>query len=181
MKLSKIKFFKLNKSITMKYYFFSFLNFFPNFHKIFISPPKNLICLTFVILCSFSCSQVSVSEISNNNHNGDIYGKVAVSGALESVDNSTVFIRGKSYSSITDSNGYFFISDIPEGNYAVTARAKGFADCTINMVEVSNDSITLLAQHILYDSVYQKIWGGIKIKRVDIKSRGNMEGSVVDA
>lgn len=167
----------------MKYDLFSFLNFFPNFHKIFISSPNNLIYLTFFILYSFSCSQVSISEISKNNHNGDIYGNVVVRGVLESVDSITVFISGKSYSSRTDSNGCFFISDIPEGNYFVTARAKGFADCIIKKVEVSNDSITLIAQHILKASavVYERIWRGIKIKRVDINSRGNMKGSVVDA
>lgn len=165
----------------MRYFLWSFIKSPSISHKVFISSKKNLIYLTFFILSSFSCSQVSVGEISKNKHTGDIYGKITISGYSISQKNVTVFIQGKSYSTKTDSTGYFFIPGIPPGKYSVTARTKGFADCTINLVEVSADSITLLAQHILYKSANEKLWNGIKIKRVDTKSRGNIKGSVVDA
>ncbi|MCH9029808.1 MAG: carboxypeptidase regulatory-like domain-containing protein [Bacteroidetes bacterium] len=165
----------------MRYFIWFFSKSSPNFSKLFISPKKNLIYLTIFILCSFSCSQVSVSEISENKHSGDIYGKIDISGPSFSLKGVTVFIQGKSKSTKTDSTGYFFIPGISPEKYSVIARNNGFADCTINLVEVSADSITLLAQHILYKSASEELWNGIKIKRVDTKSRGNIKGSVVDA
>lgn len=165
----------------MRYFIEFFCKSLPNFRKKLISPQENLTYLAFFILCGFSCSQVSVNEISKNKHTGDIYGKIIISRSSTSQKNVTVFIQDKSYSAKTDSNGYFFIPDIPPGKYSVTSRTKGFADCTINLVEVSADSITLLAQHILYKSVNEELWNGIKIKRVDTQNSGNIIGSVVDA
>lgn len=164
----------------MRYFIWFFSKSSPSFSKIFISLQKNLIYLTFFILSSFSCSQVSVSEISKNKHTGDIYGKITISGSSISQKNATVFIQGKSYSTKTDSNGYFFIPGISPGKYSVTAQTEGFADCTIKMVEVRSDSITIVSQHILYESTYEKFWKGIKIKRTDIRNRGSIKGLVID-
>ncbi|MCH7772066.1 MAG: carboxypeptidase regulatory-like domain-containing protein [Bacteroidetes bacterium] len=164
----------------MRYFIWFFSKSSPNFSKLFISPQKNLIYLTFFILSSFSCSQVSVSEISKNKHTGDIYGKITISGSSISQKNVTVFIQGKSYSTKTDPNGYFFIPGISPGKYSVTVRTEGFADCTIKMVEVRSDSITIVSQHSLYEKTYEKIWEGIKIKRTDIRNRGSIKGLVID-
>ncbi|UCH65395.1 MAG: carboxypeptidase regulatory-like domain-containing protein [Ignavibacterium sp.] len=164
----------------MRHFVMSFIKSLPSFGKVFSSLIGILFYIS-IIICCFSCSKISVSEISTNKHTGDIYGKIGISGPFFSLKDVTVFIQGESKSTKTDSTGYFFIPDISPGKYSVTARTKGFADCTIKMVEVSSDSTTIITQHILYESTYNKFWKGIKVKKIDIRNRGVIKGRVIDA
>lgn len=140
------------------------------------------IYLTICTALLLDCSGVSTSQSSKDKSTGDIYGKVTISGISNSTDSITVWIQNwPAYSTKTDSNGYFFIPNIPTGKYSIVARKAGFADCIIEKVEVCEDSISFLVQHILYKSDYKEIWYGVKIKKVDINSKGNMEGFVVNS
>lgn len=164
----------------MKYIFSLSLKIPSKIFNALIIPQKHSILFVIFMMCCFNCTNTFLNKTNQSKLTGDIYGKVYVSGNSKLVKNIQVFIQNKAFATRTDSNGYFYITNVPPGLYSVTARTKGYGDCTINQVKVSNDSITILSQHSIYESTYIRKWDGIKIKRVNINFRGNLSGSVVD-
>ncbi len=68
--------------------------------------------------------------------NGKVSGKVTEKNSNEAIPATNVILDGTSIGSITDSDGYFSITDVPEGKYVILAKYIGYttAKKEINVV-----------------------------------------------
>ena len=68
-----------------------------------------------------------------------------VSGTVRSDDGkplsgANVIITGTKFTTVTDANGYYAITNVPPGDYEVRAEMVGYANATANPVSVTMDS-----------------------------------------
>lgn len=96
--------------------------------------------------------------LSDDEGTGSISGRVAnanpaIAEEFITIEGATIVIKGvplpgatvstDEYSSVTDGNGNFLISEIPEGTYNVTASKEGYESLTLSNLEVVAGETTL--------------------------------------
>lgn len=73
---------------------------------------------------------------------GKISGRVTDKQTGEGLPGANVIVKGTSWGSATDANGYFVIINLPPGSYDLTVSYIGYAAATIEKVRVSVDRTT---------------------------------------
>jgi hypothetical protein len=92
------------------------------------------------ILLYTSCSEEKIEFIQT----GTLTGRVVEASNFSPIENAKVTISPTNNSVFTDTEGYYFIEEVPVGDYSVTAQKEGFlagyepmnifADATVNLV-----------------------------------------------
>ena len=75
---------------------------------------------------------------------GKLTGVVKDSETNEPVANAKVTIQGKTYTTLTNSEGYYVITNVPPGTYSVIVERVGFGAITKTEVRVASDLTTTL-------------------------------------
>lgn len=83
---------------------------------------------------------------------GTIKGQLKEEGANEAIIGATVMLKGTTYGTSTDVEGYFQISAVPEGVYTVSISAVGYESKEIENIKVEKGKVILINTTLLTES-----------------------------
>lgn len=123
-----------------------------------------------------------------NKPTGGIYGALQIKSINHhakylSPTLATVYIEGTELFTKPDSLRIFYFPEVKPGKYTLIGKAPGFADYFVEEVEVHDDSLSIVEMFSLRKQSFpeKRAWDGIKIKKVDVRRKGNMAGRVYDS
>src|SRR4051812_20885865 len=90
---------------------------------------------TLFFILSFICSSVFAQT-------GDVRGFVYFNENAEAAIYTSVYLKGTTYGSTTDLNGFFSISRIPPGTYTLQVTSVGYDTIRVDVIVKEGDIIT---------------------------------------
>lgn len=122
----------------------------------------------FYLICLF-CLSATLTFAQNT---GDVRGFVYNQETGEPVIFTNVYLRGTTYASTTDVNGFYSINRIPAGNYVLQSTFIGYDTTRVDIVvkagEILNQKIYLKESRLLLDQVV--IEGKKEEKQTDVRT-----------
>jgi hypothetical protein len=158
-------------------------------HKLsFVEETVIFVMHVIIVLVSIMFLSCQGSIISQNNQKGTmgaLYGKIRIEVYGEKINPVSVYLEENDISIDVNSNGSFYLPNLPPGSYRLHLKTNSFNNSLKNIyfegIDIAQDSISLLMENIIYSDKDKYKWIGIKIKMVDIQDRGEIVGKIKDA